>query len=197
VLALRPDHADAATWIARILYDQERLEPALAAAERARDLDPYRPQPWFVLAQILFELERSEEAGAARARFAELDRVAQEARILEHRLLYEPDALPMIVRLAELSRSIGDVDGTRTALARAIALAPRDPALRIHALDVLTGLGDAEGALVCVEAMKQALPEEPAIWERLARFYAERGDRPAQVEAGERFLRFSEKASPR
>ena len=190
-LQLNPEHVEVALWKARILYDDERIEEAHEAALRARELDAYRPQVWFLLGQILFELDRPEESAEARARFEELDRVVQEVRILEHRLLYDPGELAIHARLIELHRSNGDVRRTRSALARLVERQPRSVELRVHALDVLQGMGDAEGALVAARSLETACGDQPAAWQRLERFYALRGEREKQVECGERYLRLS------
>ena len=184
VLTLRPDHPEAYVFRARILYDEERLEEALAAAERARELSPYEPQPWFLLMQVLFDLGRDEEAQAAEARWRELDRVAQEVRALEMRLRFQPGLYGLHLRLCELFASIGDVQRVRREFAQLLRARPDEVPeveLRILVLDTLLGLEDLEGAAVAAQALEQTCPDEVKAWKRLERYYGMLRDRVNQM----------------
>ena len=188
VLALRPDHAEALTWRARILYEEDRLEEALEEARRAREVDPYRPQPWYLVMRILFDLEREDEALEAEARWKELDRVAQEVRSIEMRLRFQPRQYPLTLRLSELLAAIGDVGSTRRALAQVVLARPADVAefeVRAYVLDTLVRLGDPEGARVAAAALEETCPEVPEAWRKLELFYAMRRDRANQVRCGD------------
>jgi Tfp pilus assembly protein PilF len=186
VLELAPDHASAHGWQAQILYDEGRLAEARASVERARALAPYEPEHVFLASRILAELGLEEAAEQARARFLELDRVAQALRREEGLLLHDPHRLSSWVRVAELHRSLGDVASLRTALARALALEPRSPELRLFALESLVAVGDREGARLAAAAMEQACPDSREVWQRLIAFYRSGGDRAGEERAGGR-----------
>lgn len=184
VLELRPDHAEAYTFQARILFDEDRLEEALAAAERARELAPFQPQPWYFAMRILFDLGREEEALAAEARWREIDRVAQAVRALEMQLRFRPGSFPLILRLADLAASIGDVETVRVRLADAILARPEDVPevdVRILVLDTLVSLGDVEGSRVAAAALEETCAGSVEAWRRLETYYASIRDRVNQI----------------
>lgn len=194
VLELRPDHGEAYTFMARILHDEERLEQALLAADRARELDAFEPQPWFLTMRILFDLGREEEALATQERWKVLDAVAQQVRNLEGRLRFTPGRYSLILRLCELHAEVGDVASLRARFADLLAARPADVAeveVRILVLDVLYAQGDHEGARVAAVALEQRCPEELEAWRRLERFYAEQRDRVNQVRCTQEILRLS------
>lgn len=189
VVELAPSHVDALTWIAQIRYDAEELEPALTAATHARDLDPSQPRPWFLIGRIQAELGHADESRAAQRRFELLQEAAQRIRTLEARLLVEPQDAAALEALVEAQRATGNVARTRGALARWSAARPGSRAIMVRALDVLDGLDDVEGARAVAEALAAKFPDEADVWRRLESFYARRGDRARQVEAGERARR--------
>lgn len=194
VLELRPDHAEAHVFRARILLGEERLEEALKAAERARELAPYEPQGWYLVMRILFDLGRDDEGRAAEERWKELDRVAQEVRSLETQLRFYPGTYPIVLRLCELAASIGDVESARRRLADLLLMRPDDVPevkLRILVLDVLERLQDAEGARVAAGALEQTCREEVEAWERLTRYYAALRDRKNQMRCAAEAARLS------
>lgn len=189
VVAREPKHLEAWTWIAQILFDDENGKEALEAATKARDLDPFQPRPWFLLARIQSELGDETASKAAQQRFEMLSNADQEVRRLETRLEYDPRDLASLVELARIHRSTGDVARAKSALARAVELAPNERELRVFALDVLEGLGDARGARAAAEELERRFEDDPAVWQRLEHFYAKLRDRPNQVRAGERYRR--------
>lgn len=189
VVAMRPTHAEAHSWRARVLYDLDRSEDARGAAERALELDPFLPPAWYLLSQVLFDLGEDERAEEAAARFDELTVLTQEVRAQEATLLRDPyDARPL-VRLVHLHRTMGNLAGARFALERALAIAPDDPSLRMLALDTLEVLGDDAGAEAAAEELERRCDGEPAVWQRLQRYWGQVGNRTKQVQAGERYLR--------
>lgn len=189
VVARQPKHHEAWTWIAQILYDDEKGSEALEAVTKARDLDPFEPRPWFLLARIQADLGDEAASRAAEQRFEMLSNADQEVRRLETRLEYDPRDLPSLVDLARIHRSTGDSARARTALARAVEIAPDDRDLRLFALDVLEGVGDARGARAAAEELERRFEDDAAVWQRLEHFYAKLRDRPNQVRAGERYRR--------
>lgn len=189
VLELDPRHADAWAWKAELLFQAERGEEALAAAERSRDLDRWQPRAWFLLGRILLDAGKEKEGLAAQERYRELSAASEQVRSIENHLEYSPHDMPFLLRLVEVHRSTGNVPAARAALARLVAERPGDVDLRIFALDVLEGLGDAEGARTAAAAMKQRCADEWRAWERLERYYARSGDRLEQARAGEKARR--------
>jgi predicted Zn-dependent protease len=189
VLALDPGHADAWAWKAELLFQADRGEDALAAAERSRDLDRWHPRAWFLLGRILLDEGKEKEGLAAQERYRELYAASEQVRSIESHLEYSPHDMPFLVRLVEVHRSTGNVTAARSALARLVAERPGDVELRIFALDVLEGLGDAEGARTAAAAMKQRCADEWRAWDRLERYYARSGDRLEQARAGEKARR--------
>jgi tetratricopeptide (TPR) repeat protein len=182
-LELREDHEDVHGWMAQILFELGRSEEALSHARRARDLSPAEPRHWFLLSRILIDLDRDEEALAARGRFETLDRIAQEVRRLEGQLLHDPRRLAAWLRLAELHRSSGSVEGLRESLSRALALAPNDVKLYVAALDALMEVADQESARSVASALERACPDEVEGWKRLIAFYKSIGDRVGEERA--------------
>lgn len=189
LLEIEPRHADALTWVAQIQYDAEELDAAIATARRARDLDPSQARPWFLIGRIESELGHVEDARAAQRRFERLQEAAQSIRTLDARLLVHPHDVTALEQLVELHRSTGSVPRTRLAIARWSAERPGSRDVMLHALDVLDGLDDREGASAAAEALARRFGDDAAVWKRLESFYGRIGDRVRQVEAGERLRR--------
>ncbi|HIG11030.1 MAG TPA: tetratricopeptide repeat protein [Planctomycetes bacterium] len=189
VLKLDPRHANAQTWIAQILFDEERAPEALKAAQRGRDLDPFEPRAWFLLSQIHYDLGQNEEGDGARKRFDELSLIAQELRAAEARLLYDPRQPAVYAELVALNRRAGNGVRARHWMVRWIQTAPQDVDLRLQALDLALWMGDDPGAAACAEALWTLAGDSLAVWQRLARYHAGRRDRIKQVAAEEQVAR--------
>lgn len=192
VVALEPASWEAHATKAQILWESGELEAALAPAERARDLVPHQPRPWFLLKNLYWELERDDEADAAEARWRELDALTQEIRSVRGKLLFEPGDFGLSRRLAELCARAGDVEGAREALDRVVRNIPADVRrvdVYVYALDLLWDLGDHEGAASAASALERDCADEPAAWRRLEYYHAVTGDRRRQIESGERYRR--------
>lgn len=193
VLALDPRHEDAATWRASLLYDLERLDDARTAVLAARDLDPYQPKPWYLLARIEGDLGNEKEAREAQRRFEELAALTQELRAVENRLLYRPTDLALLQGACVLQRRAGNQSKLREALARLFRAYPESVELRLFGLDLSMALGDESAGRMLAEKLSQMAPDDLRTWERLEQFYAAIKDRKKQIEAGERRLRLSGK----
>ncbi|MBK7875570.1 MAG: tetratricopeptide repeat protein [Planctomycetes bacterium] len=189
VLTLDPKHAEAAAWKAQLLYDQEELEPARAAALRARDLDPSQPKPWFLLGRIEGELGRADEARAAQRRYEELQAATQAARGIEAELRLKPHDVALLERLVEATRATGSIARTREALQRWGRERPDALEVHLRALQVLRGLGDLEGARSAAKTLEERFGDRVEVWSVLFGFYAAVGDRAGEARAGERLRR--------
>lgn len=194
VLASRPDHTDALTWKAHVLFELDRLEPALEAALAARDSDAFQPRAWFLLSGIYTDLEREAEAAEARARFEELDRIQQGVRAAEGVLLHAPRDLQVRARLVELHRSAGDLARVKAVLDEMVAIAPEELAVRVLVLDTLEAMGDLDGAETAALDLSANCASELMTWRRLQLYYAATGDRHMEMTTGERFLRMRDAA---
>ena len=195
VVELAPDHADAWAWTAQLQWDEGLLDEALASAERAKELAPYEPRPWFLLARIYDDLDREGDAARVRVRWKELDRVAQEVRALEGRLLFDPRDWGAASGVVEAWRSVANLDATRAALDRLVAIRPpsiEEADVCIYALDVLLSLDDAAGAQVAARTLAERCPTSGKGWRRLELYYATIGDTERQIEAGEKYRRFAD-----
>ena len=131
MLKLDPTHADAAAWVAQILYDEEQLEDALVAVKAAQALDAFSARTWFLASQIHYELGADEAGDAAKARFDLLDRAAQELRSLEAQLLYDPANPALFRRLVALHREAGNERGVKRGLQRWLRADPDQAEARI------------------------------------------------------------------
>lgn len=191
VLERDPRHADAWTWKAQMLLDLDETEDALAAAEKARDLAPWSPRPWFALATALTDLGRDAEARTAQARFALLSRADQEIRRLEAHLELDPGDAPSRHELARALAEVGNRPALREQLGRLVAERPGDVPVRILALDLFDRAGDVEAGAVAARELARAGEDSVAAWKRLEVWYAARRDRAKQIEAGERWRRAS------
>jgi len=194
VIELRPDHAEAFTFKARILFDEDRLEEALEAANRSREIDPYEPQAWYFAMRILYDLGREDEAVATEQRWRELDRIAQEVRALRMQLRFRPGSFPIVYRLCELAAELGDVDTVRERLADLVLARPEEMPevqVRIFVLDTLVSLGDAEGARVAALALEETCKDRVEAWRRLESYYASVRDRINQVRCASEAARFA------
>ncbi len=79
--------------------------------------------------------------------------------------------------LAQLLASEGDYDGAFEAFERSVALAPRDPFIRIEHAELLFRLGRQERAAAEAAAARELAPEEPDVLRVQARIEMSRADR--------------------
>jgi tetratricopeptide (TPR) repeat protein len=159
IVARDPQHDEAEFWIGRILYDQGKSLEARVHAERARELNPFEPGPWYLVSQVLFDLGQDEAARSALERWRVLTRASDELRTLRGTLRVEPRRFDLWRRVLVLEESIGN------ALWRA---------------------GDLAGAKAWAREREQACGSELACWQRLERHFAALRDRVNQVRARER-----------
>lgn len=187
VLLVHEGHVDARIWRAQLLFDAGEVEAALAATERASEIAPFEPRPWFIAARALFELERDDEAEQARERHAVLDRAAQSTRTLQARLALSPRDASALRSLGLTRHSIGDLEGARSALERLIQLDPKDTDSNVLALDVFESLGDTGAASQAAHALSVNCAEDPRAWLRLVSYWKKRGNSSKALEAALRF----------
>ena len=179
VLELKPDHADAHAWRAQILFDEGDSEAALVHAEKARELEPWEPKPWFLLSRIYAELDRAADAERARERFELISRVDQQVRQQEGLLLHDPARLDIWVQLVALQRSVENRPGVRNGLARLAAYAPEDPRTALFLVDGFEWLGERAKAVEAARRAETLVGTDAPSWAWLADFYRRTGDLPA------------------
>lgn len=189
VVEAAPKHADAWTWIAQVHFDEDRAKEAQSHIEKALELDRFAPRGWFLKAQISWELGLDEVGDSAHERYRELDRVSQEVRAIEARLALDPHQVPLLLALIEAHRSVGNYAAVRQAGARLFREDPDDHSLRIHLLDVLSELGDMQGAQLCALSLEKVAGDDAVSWKRLENFWKLVGNRRKSTEAAERYLR--------
>ncbi|HUR28758.1 MAG TPA: tetratricopeptide repeat protein, partial [Planctomycetota bacterium] len=183
VLELRPDHADAHAWLAQVLFDEGDTEKALVHAERARDLEPWEPRPWFLLSRMYAELDRPADSEAARERFETNSRVAQQVLQQEGLLLHDPSRADVWRELIALRRASENRPAVRDALPRLVALKPLAPRLALTVVDAYEWLGDLERAKRAAHDAEATAGEEKAAWSWLADFYQRAGDKDSAERA--------------
>ncbi len=193
VLLEKPDYADVHNWRSQVLYDLERSEEALQAAEKARQLEPFEPRGHFLAAQALRDLGRVEEAETAQARFLELNEVEQKVRTLEGRLLFDPNQRELLLRLVSLHQAVANKSGVREALARLLRLEPKSLETRLFALQALMRASAVEEAKDLAPTIERDFGQEVEAWRALRDFYGTIGDVVRQIQAGERYLRLGGK----
>jgi tetratricopeptide (TPR) repeat protein len=187
VVAAKPTHAEAWTWIARLALDEEDPQRALVAARRAVELDAFDPAPRFVLAQALQESGEVEESALERARFEQLSNVAARLRRLESDEEYAPDDPDLPRQRAVLHHALGDARRVEQAVRRWLGLADGDLAARLAALDLLPPRAPlAEQVALRAEELAG---DDLAAWKRLEALWAARGDQARRLAAGERWRR--------
>ena len=182
VIELRPDHADAHAWLAQILFDEGSASAALPHAERARDLEPWEPRPWFLLSRVYDELDRKQEAEAARERFETNSRIEQQVRQQEGLLLHDPARADLWRELIALRRSGGNREAVREALPHLAALAPLEPSTALFLVDAFEWLGEKERAKGAARRAESVAGSDKATWRWLADFYR----RVADVDGAQR-----------
>lgn len=185
-LELKPDHAEALSWYAQLLFDQGHGEEALVPATKARDRAPFEPRNWFLLGQIYGDLGRDSEAKAARERFTELNRIEQSVRAQEGLLLHDPRATEPLRRLVLLQQQAGNLPEVRQALKRLIALTPTELTGYALALQAFHALNDAEGAKAAASEIEKRFATNPDAWQALSDYYAATGDSDRAKKAAEK-----------
>ncbi len=196
VIEREPGHAEAHRVVARILFDQDRLDEAWAFVARARELAPFDPRTWYLATRLAFAREDEDEARQSEARWRELDPLVQELRSVEAKLRWSPTSFGLHVRRVELLAEIGDGRALEQAASGFLATRPAEVAAlecELFVLDALVATGREEGARRAAKRIEARFPEESEAWARLERFYAGLRDRPAQVRAGERRRRLEQR----
>lgn len=100
----------------------------------------------------------------------------------EQILRIEPNSVIARVRLANLLRSTGDVDGSLEQLKRAIDAEPGDDRLRLDYIDLLMQRGRREEAVASVDQIVQLQPNNPAWLARGAELMMRLGRRDRAAE---------------
>src|SRR5262249_16642715 len=114
VLEIDPRHADALGWKAEILFETDRAEAALEAAEKPRAPARWQRRAWSRLGWSPPEQGRERGGLGAQVRSGELAAVSDEVGSGGGRLEYAPHAPPLLMRLVELHRSTGNVRSARS-----------------------------------------------------------------------------------
>ncbi len=189
VLRARPDYADVHAWRAQVLYDLERSEEALQAAQKACELEPHEPRGHYLLAQALRDLGRAEEAARAEERFLELNEVTQKVRTLEGRLLFQPGQRELLLRLVSLHKSVDNKQAVQDVITRLLRLDSGSLELRTFALETLADVAAVESAKAIALTIERDFPQKAEAFLALRDFYGSIGDTVRQIQAGERYLR--------
>ncbi|MEO6707953.1 MAG: tetratricopeptide repeat protein [Planctomycetota bacterium] len=176
VLELRPDHADAHAWLAQILYDDGETSAALVHAERARDLEPWEPRPWFLLSHLYAESDRQADADQAQERFESTSRLAQQILQQQGLLLHDPAKVDVWRELIALQRSVGNREEVRDALPHLIALGTSEPRTAVMIVDMFEWLGDKQRAKLAARTAEVLAGADKQSWLWLADFYRRIGD---------------------
>ncbi len=185
VLELRPDHADAHAWCAQILFDAGDTKSALVHAERARDLEPWEPRPWYLLARMYGELDRQDDAEKAHTRFETASRIEQQLRQQEGLLLHDPARADVWKELIALQRTGGNRQAVREALPHLAGVAPAEPQMALFLVDAYEWLGEKDRALSAARKAESVAGSDKKTWMWLADFYR----READVEGAQRAQR--------
>ncbi len=198
-LVLAPDDVEALTWRAQLDFEEERLEEARAAAERATLLAPFEPRPWFLLARILTEelaiLEPdaseartalAERAAEAERRFAFLAAVDTRTRDLEATLALAAGDVTARITLAKLRADVGDARGALRQAALLARTARGDRSAELAVLDILERFGNPTTATAVAERLERDFDRDPEVQEALSAFHARRGDIQGQLRTGAR-----------
>ncbi|MEX1025372.1 MAG: hypothetical protein WD226_09865, partial [Planctomycetota bacterium] len=196
-----PEHADAHTALARVAFERGESKLALRHAERARELAPFEPLPWFLLAQIYLDLDRAEDARGAEARWREVDRSAQTLRRLEAEAELAPFDLDLTRAIVAARFELGDVAGASGAalgaLTRARAGSPELLRLATDTADALARLGAAELSDRWAERITAAFADERQAWEWATGYWEARRQRGKQLEACARAAELGDAQEPR
>ncbi|MEE8279028.1 MAG: tetratricopeptide repeat protein [Thermoanaerobaculia bacterium] len=139
LLREHPEDARAQNLKAKILFSLERPEEALAAALRARELDPGRVEPHYLEGLFLMHLGRPADAEKALARAVALD-----PRLGEAHLLLGGAAS----KLGQPLEAVGHFE-------RALELGVDSPALRLGYAGALESLGRLEESEQQLEAYRR------------------------------------------
>lgn len=131
----RPGDFDARLQLARALVREERFDEAENEAREALRLFPTYGGPngpWHLLAAVHESRGESRQAADALRAAAALDE----------------SAVPVLMREAELRRELGDAEGERTALARAVEAWPYDVAPHERLAELHAAAGDTRAAVI-------------------------------------------------
>lgn len=215
LLELNPGDSEVLTWRATVAFDDEELALAITLAERAASRAPFDPRPVYLLARARGELlaildedfaglpqddagrvrdvELTAEREALRAavvrdetRFAQLAAIDVRSRELEAELTLTPGNHAARRELARLNSAIGDSHGALKQAAYLARTAAEDGESQLVVLELLVAHGRPESATAHATLLEAAFDEDPSVLERLALFYAERGDLQSRLRVGAR-----------
>lgn len=179
--SLPADTADARLLAARIALKAGRLPEAITALERARDLDPQRPEPLLFLAAALLRAGDPARAEAALRLLAEADLPpARDGILLESAATRLEAAAPLLAShelgLGWLRYHQGRSDEATALAGRALDAAPASaPALAL-ACRLALDAGDAKRATALAQRLRAAAASSPLGPHLAARARLLRGD---------------------
>ena len=209
---LVPEDADVGLELGRLLTRLGTVGEALQVYAEVRRVAPQRSDAYFLPAMILRDvgqheaslelLESARRAGAGAPRLDEelalrylaLGRQA-EALDLGQALLAADEERPLahLVAGLALAADAAQASQARHHLERAISLGvPNDGRVHLELGILLLAEGQAEEALVHLQTARDALPETPEVYYRLAAVQRALGDEDAAQEALQRFQALSQ-----
>jgi tetratricopeptide (TPR) repeat protein len=142
MLVTWPYYADGWVRFGIILMRLGKVDEAIAAVERATQIEPLNPDHRKSLASTLAQAGQYERARS----------------ILSGAIAISPERADLQVELSRLLVQSGDLDNALIAARRAVELDPGDAAAQGHLADILTRRGDIVGA---VNAVTDAVAKAP------------------------------------
>ena len=156
-----------------VLEDQERLDEALGAFERAVALAPYDDNARFKLASVLGALDRAEEADEALAAYADLLAAKNQARRLERAAEASDAPAALWIQAGDARAEMGDLESALADYARAGRADPTNPDALLGIARVHARRGATEPARAAFQAALAALEAAGAETATLAAVRAE------------------------
>jgi tetratricopeptide (TPR) repeat protein/predicted Ser/Thr protein kinase len=191
----------------RVLND---LQGALAAHDRAVEIDPGKPLHWSVRASVKHALGRPKDAIADCDRALALDAKCVNALInrgaarhvlsdmagalsdCSRAIELEPENAEPLHNRAVIRSARGDMEGARQDLSRVVELDPNNLEARLLRASVLSQLGRGPEAAAELERIVELDPNALEAWRVLSQFRMRAGDRVGAYQALTQALRIQE-----
>lgn len=174
-IEIAPDSTDALTALAQVEVVSGNIPTAIALLQQSLALDPRQVETLTTLGSL----------------FLLTDEPAQALDCLEAARLQEPDAPPVLARLAQCRAALNQLEEAGTLARQAATLAPADPEVRNIEGAVLLDRGCFAEALTALQAAAELDPQNPEPLVNLARLLRRRNELEAALTAARQAITLS------
>ena len=174
-LEIAPDSTDTLNTLAQVEVVSGDIPTAIALLQHSLELDPRQVETLTTLGSL----------------FLLIDEPTPALECLEAARLQEPDAPPVLTRLAQCRAALNQLEEAETLVRQAAAVAPADAGVRLTEGMVLLNRGRFAEALTALQAAAELDPQNPEPLVNLAQLLRRRNEPEAALHAARQAITLS------